>query len=261
MKSIDQSSIFCKVSLLALSLLAISCSARKSSVEDICKSRSGPISISSEASLSAYLSSAPDSKSLSVDQLSEQLSQSWATGIALQDSDGSNSFVANNCMDIVNVGDDLEPVRPSEFTPYQILRTQCQAVALIVDAIPATRSCVDKLSFDESMVDLFPKDLAFITSRNEKARVQEDVGISSWSDVNPIQSVESINEEKWVLSIPGGRQEVTLMAKADFNADGDEDILLRIVNQVETGSYTHAALYILTRTEAPEDYRLIRSFE
>lgn len=250
-----------RIPVITLSLLIASCSAHKQSEDNNCESANAGVTISDEASLSPYLVVSTTTDSISVDQLDEQLRQEWSSGVALEAADGSNSLVAKNCIDILNLVNEVEPVRPSEFAPYQMLRAQCRAAKLISDAKPATRSCIEDLSFDRTLADKLPKDLAFLASESEKRNVQSDLEISSWSDVNTIESVEVINNEKLVFSIPGGRQELTLMAKADFNYDGNEDLLLRVINEVEGGSYTHPILYIVTKTEVDDDYRVISVYE
>lgn len=256
-------SVYGRTALIVCSFLTVACSANKDLSKDSCEIGEHNIDISSSASLSPYLdrTSSGDKKNLTADQLGEQLDEQWAVSIDLNRIESSDSVVARSCTDILESEGPLEPIKPSEFSAYQLLNGQCQAAALISNARPSTRSCINDLVFDSSLPEKLPKDLAFVASTSEKDRILSDGSIFSWSDAQEIQSVEASDAGDLVISVPGGKQVVTLMATADFNADGVEDILLRVANEVEAGSYSHTIFYALTKTGAGEDYRVINALE
>lgn len=212
------------------------------------------IYISPELTLLPYLKEGSEQQSLT---LKEQLTFPWHQGVEVRTANDAVTTV-NNCEEFFTAEQqEAEPVLVYEFAPYRLLGLQCTATALLIDAKPALQSYVNDIELTEALTHVLPAELAFVTSKSEAERIASDESVNSWAEVYKIESIEQLSKDEALFGVLGGQQHVTVLSRADFDADGVEDILLRVQNSVEGGSYSATTLYVLTRYSADQPFELL----
>lgn len=155
----------------------------------------------------------------------------------------------------------LRTVKPSDNGPFMVIALMCRATQLMQTAKKAERSFLEVIHFDENLPKLLPKAIAMVISGSERARIDADKSIKSWNDVNPIIKVEKLGPfQARYHDDSGGRQELALVAKGDFDGDGTEDMLITSRNNVEGGSYFAIRLFLLTLVSASSAITVLREY-
>lgn len=155
----------------------------------------------------------------------------------------------------------LRTVKPSDNGPFMDIALMCRATQLMQTAKKAERSFLEAIHFDENLPKLLPKAIAMVISGSEWARIDADKPIKSWNDVNPIIKVEKLGPfQARYHDDSGGRQELALVAKGDFDGDGTEDMLITSDDHVEGGSYFAIRLFLLTRSSLSSAITVLREY-
>jgi len=109
-------------------------------------------------------------------------------------------------------------------------------------------------------LDLLPAEiLTAITEDDEKER--ERLRGKTVSEVVASKDVEKADEEALTLSYGGYRQSFWEGARADFNGDGIEDILVFTGGRAEGGTMGYSDYFVLTRTGPSGPLKLIQAKE
>lgn len=174
--------------------------------------------------------------------------------------DNSDVYQVDSCQRLFEADQaGAEPARPHESSAYRALAADCYATRLVSQAKLATVSHIGAFDLAAAIADELPWQLAFIVSTAKRARIQKNRPAARWADVDDIQSVEHLEENTAVFHTAGGRQELTVLAKADFNEDTYEDILLRVRNYAVGGSYVSHNLFLLTN-KGDAGFQLLQEF-
>jgi len=213
--------------------------------------------INIELTLAPYLAEMIDEKRA----LADQLSMTWGAGVSVVNTESAKATKVTNCQQFFSAeSKGMEPVNAFEFFPYRTIGLQCIAISLLSTMNNASKSYLGDFSLDLSLTKQLPTEFAFIISSTEEKDIRENSKLSRWSDVYNIESVESLNKEKAVYKVLGGDQELTVLARGDFNHDNIEDILVRLTNTVTEGSYTSTRLFLLTKLGLEGEIRLLKAY-
>ena len=87
--------------------------------------------------------------------------------------------------------------------------------------------------------------MAFMTSTSENESIMKNSAIQLLTDVHKITKMEKREPFRSIFMHDGGKQEMTLVDKGDFNGDGVLDLLLLSQNNVSGGSFSSTHLYAL----------------
>jgi hypothetical protein len=79
------------------------------------------------------------------------------------------------------------------------------------------------------------------------------------AQIVPRKSIEEARKDELILSYGGLRQEFWEAARADFNGDGIEDILVFTSGRAEGGTMGYSDYFVLTRTSASGKLKIIRT--
>lgn len=241
---------------LALAAAIIQLVACASMGVDPAQSNNPRLYINPDVGLTPYLSPTSDQPL----PLSDQLAQNWAMVVDVVAQDGSRVYQVDSCQKLFEADQEgAEPAKPYEYTAYRALAADCYASRLVSQAEPATVSHIGTFDLAAIIADELPWQLAFIVSTAERARIEKNRPGARWSDVEDIQSVERVEENKAIFHTAGGRQEVTVLAKADFNEDAYEDIVLHVRNDAVGGSYVSHHVFLLTRKDEA-GFQLLQEF-
>jgi hypothetical protein len=143
-----------------------------------------------------------------------------------------------------------QPLAVNDATRYRLEGCRCQAIKALEAARPAQRDSLEKFSLqDESVLSILPPLLGpapspLQTSERERATQQG----SSWRMVDPGARVTAANACKAKIIGPGWTTEIQVLARADFNGDSSEDLLIQTFSYgTEGGDWTEVKLRVLTR--------------
>jgi len=135
----------------------------------------------------------------------------------------------------------------------------CRPTKLLLNAKPPEKSNIPNDFLNKSMPENFPVEIAFQTSTREAERNANDKSKRYWSDINQNLQFEAISKDRVKFFDDGGSQNISLVGRGDFNADGLEDVLISSRDSVEGGSYFNFRLFALSVNEKGE-WQLIEEF-
>lgn len=191
--------------------------------------------------------------------LTRLLGEKWYSQVEVINPKTNERRTLSSCEDYIEVRDaPIETVREIDGAPFMSFQMMCAATQLIVDAIPSEKSVFSKLKFNHNLPTKMPAEMAMAVSVAESNRIHEDPDIEYWAQVNEITDVTRESEHRATYHHKGGHQTLALVAKGDFNKDGQEDYLISSKDTVEGGSYSALRLFIVTRSPTESDYSLIR---
>lgn len=130
--------------------------------------------------------------------------------------------------------------------PLMELALMCRATVLLSNASAARRSYIPEPAIGPNSPQIFPAELALELSAAEAEARTDKNSAHRWSDVNTGFNVAEASEDSVVFSHDGGRQELALVGRGDFNHDGIEDLLITSRDSVKGGSYFNVRLFALT---------------
>lgn len=174
-------------------------------------------------------------------------------------------FVLGSCAEYLALqGQEIWPAYYPDGPAFMTLAMMCKASQAIGSAEPAERSYIRSLAFDRTLPDRLPWQIAMIISGRERERIAERRPEASWREVTtalPVTKFESCGKYCGVYDDAGGSQEVRLVARADFDGDGIEDLLVSSDNAAKGGSYRATRMFVLTRRQSQGEIELIHEFD
>lgn len=176
------------------------------------------------------------------------------------------AFVLGSCADYLALQKRAWPVHTPDSDVFTALAMTCKAAKVIASAEPAERSFVRGLAFDRDLPGLLPPELTIAVSSSEVERVGAARVDESWDDLAGIARHESCHSREGehcgiYYDDTAGRQQVQLVARGDFNADGIEDVLISSGDSLEGGSYWALRMFVLTRRSTDGDYELLEQLD
>jgi hypothetical protein len=167
------------------------------------------------------------------------------------------------CLDylsVLEVGFELATDRE-----YQILRAEglrCRALQALSQARPARRSFLEEFRLGPQAADILPPSLSVAVAPDEEERMAaEEAKGSSWKAYEPRLRIIVKGDEEIAVEGDGWNGSVVLYARADFDGDGIEDLMLRRDGELPGGTYRTSALFLLTRVAAKGRLKVLRHLD
>ena len=157
----------------------------------------------------------------------------------------------------------FEPTTTIEEQPDGFARFRCSTLALLQHVRPARRSYVRGLLLDQGVLAVLPADVASAWSREEVEAVAEASKLGkSLALFNPAAraSTDPNTRNFEITEVPGESSSAIVAVEAwgDFNGDGDDDVVISIIN-LSGGSAQQFRLLVLTRAAPGNVLRVINS--
>ncbi len=188
------------------------------------------------------------------------LDKPWEYPFKLINFQTQEVFSADRCSqilpDIRQIGTDL----PYESRPYLYQTAMCVAAESIAKARPAQYSALSDFKLDADFPHQAPKNMALMISLSETERVLQDDAIVSWAQAEAVKFVSKEGEYQAKYAMEGASQEISLIARGDFNHDNIEDLLLYAQAHVVGGTYTAFRLFWVTKIDVNNPITLVREY-
>lgn len=138
----------------------------------------------------------------------------------------------------------------------------CRATQIMLTGTQPEKTWLQGLQFDKNLPGKLPVHLAMVISTSEQTRIDANKSLKHWQDVYHITQVEVLGSWHAIYRDDGGGiQELELVAKADFNGDKIEDILITSRDSVVGGSYKNVRLFMLTKYSEAGEVILSNEYE
>jgi hypothetical protein len=205
-----------------------------------------------------------------INSLNDQFSAIWSDDMSFivqpngqESQPNSSKFKVNSCESmLIARKNNYDLIDIPSSGPYNAMYVDCQAMFLIInEADPYTKSYIQDYVLNKTNIQTLPKDMALIISTSTYNDIHTDKKIKVLEEVNHIVKVTQKNKLTSIAEDDsGGVQEISILAKGDFNHDAIEDMMLSVSNSVIGGSYTSYYLYILTKTEKDGDWIVLDEY-
>lgn len=126
----------------------------------------------------------------------------------------------------------------------------CRAIKMLRDAKPSLKSNVNEIVFDKNLLNYLPAIVNPSPScdflcRQYAANEQR----IPWYDFETAHFISVDVENDYLMKVKTDAESLTLegLARADFNGDGLEDLLLRVTAHAIGGTWGTTRLYVLSR--------------
>jgi hypothetical protein len=137
-----------------------------------------------------------------------------------------------------------------------LIRT-CSLLEELEKAKLPLRSFIENPRVGLDSLNLLPAEmLSFIPEDSEESARLRGLTVAQ---AVPRKSIEEASSDELILSYGGLRQEFWEAARADFNGDGIEDILVFTGGRAEGGTMGYSDYFVLTRTSASGKLKIIRT--
>ena len=188
------------------------------------------------------------------------LGQIWYSPFKLINVHTKKVFSTDRCSQILPYITQLQPVGENEIYAYAELAALCVATKSIATARPTKYSALSTFKLDAEFPRHVPKNLALIISVSEWKKIAQNKRIVSWARAETVKFVSKDGEYRAKYAMTGAYQEVSLIARGDFNNDGIEDLLLFAQSHVVGGSYAAYRLFWVTKKNTSSPITLTKEY-
>lgn len=136
----------------------------------------------------------------------------------------------------------------------------CKAAKDIVGSTESTSSFLNDLELNKELPTKLPKQLAMVISTTESEKIFSNPKFVTWGDVNKMTDIDVGNQYNATYNHTGAKQEIELIARADFDSDGIEDVLISSRDSVENGSYSALRIFLITRKRQDGVYEVTKEY-
>ncbi len=190
----------------------------------------------------------------SLDEIDARLQRDRRPGMSdvmayKQVGDEEVSATMNNCAAVIRLTDEGYEVRGyNDFKVQMKEAAWCRAIESLNHAQPAKRSFVRSFQLDHSVMNVLP--LIAQIGPSCYGACWNHVGNEkriSWNYLEDFYTVERSRKNEIKIGDKVDRYQFNLLARADFNSDGLEDIVLVVNYYTTEGTYAVTYMFILTR--------------
>ena len=174
----------------------------------------------------------------------------WDDPAPLVLSESGEEMVVGNCIEYMHARDQgYEPLNNLVAAYVNDKAATCEVLSELAAARPSEESYLEQFSLDPQAIGELPPQIGFIVSE-ERADAASTAGkagqgLGEFEDY----SVNDFSANHAELDGDGWAMTIDVVAHGDFNADGVEDLLMKVNYQATEGSYIDTRVFILTRTE------------
>lgn len=192
----------------------------------------------------------------------------WRLGLAFEtinriELDGrSRNATAQNCRELLAALDAGLLMSLSQDVPAANFEAvTCRAIALISRAGRATRSDVESLRLDAASVPRLPAEVATAVDAAGSARLA-----AASARQQPLSALfpdlrSRLQGDTLVLAAGNWESRLHLLARGDFDHDGQDDLLLSVIERTVDNRYENTKLFIVNRDAPDAPLRVVRQVQ
>ncbi len=204
----------------------------------------------------------------SLDVIEERLARKlWPDGDGIEVYEGGRKSgeikVADTCASTIQLSDAGYWALPwHDYKVHLFQLARCRAIQMLERAAPARKSFVRDFITDREAVDYLSAMVRVPMSCDWLCRQHMANGKRiAWSQLEDILNVDFGTDYKMMVRTDTTRTEIEILARADFNADGSEDLLVLADTYATEGRWGGAEIYVLTREASDEIMRVLNADE
>ncbi len=220
-----------------------------------------PGSAAAEAAAERPVHLAPPARLAVLADIGKALEKPFSSPIEAQVGKARVPRQLKNCRDFLAVVD-MSPTAESE-SEWDNLNDEgvhCVALDLLRTARPARTSFIEKFSLGKDSVTKLPADFDVAIADETVAKVAAAAAKGlRWKDMGGGKKVAVRDSATIEVETKNDLTMLFEYARADFDGDGVEDMLVRRDYAVHRGSYRAYALLVVTRTDAHAPLKVIRT--
>ena len=141
-----------------------------------------------------------------------------------------------------------------DYKPLAFQASICHALDMLRTAAPSPVSYVDAFKLSEDALDVLPAMMGPAYSCDSTCRrFVANQRRESWQrfEASKFETIDIVNDHEMVVTTDTDRVMVQIVARADFNHDGTEDILFRVNESATHGTW--GTTYVLDATRDSHD--------
>jgi hypothetical protein len=180
-------------------------------------------------------------------EIDSALTKAWEDTVAVQKG-GEKAIVTNCATSLDLLGKGYQPPSDRDYQALRAMSMRCLVLRALKGATPPRQSTLSQFRLDEKAVDILPPSLGVVVSKDDERRLKDaEAKGQSWKAFEP--GVKAPVSNAGILRVEGDGWSTTLeiYARADFDGDGFEDVLLSVNGSLSEGSYSSARMVVLTR--------------
>lgn len=183
--------------------------------------------------------------------------QEWPDSITVTPEDGDDTHVVERCSDAATLPSHTRTLELPDFDRWLSIRMMCHAVEAMLDAASSQQSFVRNFAFTRELPTLLPPELLLTTNSYGDELIAK---ASSWGDLFTATDfeLESAESARYTSRESGDDQRLKLIARADFNHDGLEDLMISSSDSLLGGHYYNLRIFIITRDKQGGPFSLVR---
>jgi len=190
---------------------------------------------------------APPEKTLG--DIRGELSKPWYGPTTLYGAGEKPVGVAANCLDFFKAQKaKWQPGPQIERNEYSLFGADCIAAKLLLESRPATLSYLEVFKVDKNIASALPPEIGFLVENQDQAVMAK---CHSLTEIDKIRKVKVHPDGEVELFGIDSQQFVDELARADFNGDGIQDVILEVTQMPwPQGSLRTDMVLIFTRLKA-----------
>jgi hypothetical protein len=160
--------------------------------------------------------------------------------------------VVSSCRELIALplSEDIDVGNELEIQSFWSTAVDCLALSMLQSAKPARKSRLTKLLSAKDATQLLPPQLGLSDFADDRRKVnQAAADCRSWKAYDLSLHRTQHSSDKFSVQADIWSGEVLYYARADFDADGYDDLLVRRDGHADEGSYGATALFLLSRTD------------
>lgn len=150
--------------------------------------------------------------------------------------------------------------RDYEMQRFRVNALLCEATQALLAAQAASHSLVEAYSLSIETPTHFPKAVALVISSSRQKEINSSATLKTWADVTQELTIEQLDGGGIAFTALGGRQEIEIVGKGDFDGNGWQDLLISSRDSVTGGSYKNYRLFALSRLIENGSFLLIKEY-
>lgn len=190
--------------------------------------------------------------------IQEALSAPWEDAAPFNSTVSETERMVRNCLEYRQAIDQgYEPLN-NLVAAYVIDKAAyCNVLFKLSAAQPSEQTYIADFSLDQETIGTLPPQVGFIISEERTSLASRAYAAGQGlGDFEAYSVIESSREhaqiagDDWVMKLD-------VVAHGDFNADGIEDLLMKVNYRATEGSYRDSRVFVLTRTEKSGRIQLV----